>query len=292
MRIKPNKAFSLVELSIVILIIGVLIAAVGQGIDLLQDARLTAARMMTQSSRVNSIKNLVTWLETTSENSFDAVEAVDDSTVTNWYDINPQSTAKNNAQQTTAGNKPRYVANCINNLPCLDFDGTNDYMDSVLAIGNTSGGLSVFAVVKFDAIVNGDNAEFSVVGSGTTWGSGTAFNLKVWDSSPAAIYYQLPEQVIGAIPQYAPAISNINYLIEALNSSTTTAIWVNKVAGTSYSGVPMTNIATLNIGSFNNGGSRARYLNGKIAELIIYDRLLATKERLSIESYLSNKWKF
>lgn len=64
---KPNKGFSLVELSIVILIIGVLIAGVSQGIDLLQDSRLAAARMLTQSSRVNSIKNLVTWLETTSE---------------------------------------------------------------------------------------------------------------------------------------------------------------------------------------------------------------------------------
>ncbi len=288
MRIKPNKAFSLVELSIVILIIGVLIAAVGQGIDLLQDARLAAARMMTQSSRVNSIKNLVTWLETTSESSFDATEAVDGSAITNWYDTNPQSVDKNNAQQTTAASKPLYVANCINNLPCLDFDGTNDYMNSVLAIGNTSGGLSVFAVVRFDAIVNGNNAEFSIVGSGASWGSGTAFNLKVWDSSPAAIYYQLPGQEIGSIPQYAPAISNINYLIEAINDPTGTAIWVNKVAGTSYAGVPMTNIQILDIGHFNG----ARYLNGKIAELIIYDRIIATKERLSIESYLSKKWKF
>ena len=79
---KPNKAFSLVELSIVILIIGILIAAVGQGVDLVQDSRLSAARMLTQSSRVNSIKNLVTWLETTSEKSFDTTEAVDASTVT------------------------------------------------------------------------------------------------------------------------------------------------------------------------------------------------------------------
>lgn len=91
MRIKPNKAFSLVELSIVILIIGVLIAAAGQGIDLLQDARLTAARMLTQSSRVASLKGLSLWLETTSENSFSAAEAVDGSVVTSWNDINPQA---------------------------------------------------------------------------------------------------------------------------------------------------------------------------------------------------------
>ncbi len=56
---KLSKAFSLIELSIVILIIGVLIAAAGQGLDLLRDARVAAAQMLTQSSRVGSLKNLI-----------------------------------------------------------------------------------------------------------------------------------------------------------------------------------------------------------------------------------------
>lgn len=289
---KPNKAFSLVELSIVILIIGILIAAVGQGVDLVQDSRLSAARMLTQSSRVNSIKNLVTWLETTSEKSFDTTEAVDASTVTNWYDTNPQSIDKNNAQQTTETNKPIYIANCINNLPCLDFDGANDYMNSVLAIGPTNGGLSIFAVVKFDAIVNGDNKEFSIVGSGSGV-SGAAFNLKVWDSATPTFYYQLPGAGLGttATTRYAPAVSNTSYLVEVVSDSVVAAIskiWVNKIEGNSYAGVPITNIAALNIGHYNN----ARYLDGKIAELIIFDRMVTTKERLSVESYLSKKWKF
>lgn len=73
---KANKGFSLVELSIVILIVEVLIAAVKQGIDLLQDSRLTAARMLTQTSRFASLKGLSLWLETTSENSFSTAESI------------------------------------------------------------------------------------------------------------------------------------------------------------------------------------------------------------------------
>jgi prepilin-type N-terminal cleavage/methylation domain-containing protein len=293
---KPNKGFSLVELSIVILIVGVLIAGVSQGIDLLQDSRLAAARMLTQSSRVNSIKNLVTWLETTSEKSFVSTEAVEDSTVTNWYDINPQLIDKNNAQQTIAASKPLYVANCINNLPCLDFDGTNDYMNSVLAIGATSG-MSVFAVVRSDDITR-SGTTFSIIGSGSNVG-GAAFNLKVWDTASAVFMYTVPGQSQGlnAITKYGPVTSKANYLVEVINDPTPTSdappyyskIWVNKIAGTSYAAnLPITNIGILNIGHFNN----ANYLNGKIAELIIFDRAVTTKERLSIESYLSKKWNF
>ena len=66
-----KKAFSLVELSMVILVIGILIAGISQGIDLYQDMRLATARSLTQNSRVGRIDNLELWLETTTEKSFD-----------------------------------------------------------------------------------------------------------------------------------------------------------------------------------------------------------------------------
>ena len=97
MKKKLSKAFSLIELSIVILIIGVLIAAAGQGLDLLRDARVAAAQMLTQSSRVGSLKNLILWLETANSASIANSEMVDGGTVSTWYDNNPQMRDKNNA---------------------------------------------------------------------------------------------------------------------------------------------------------------------------------------------------
>ncbi len=124
MRIKPNKAFSLVELSIVILIIGVLIAAVGQGIDLLQDGRLTAARMISQSSKVSSISGLVMWIDATSDKAFITSEIDGDTaSISAWYDVNQQSISKNNFLQPTLTSKPTYKANVINGLPVVSFDG-------------------------------------------------------------------------------------------------------------------------------------------------------------------------
>ena len=93
------KAFSLIELSIVILIIGILIAGVTQGSRLVSAMKLNTARTVTQSSEVNSITGVVTWLESTADKSFDDAEETDGSIITNWYDINPQSLLKNNAQQ-------------------------------------------------------------------------------------------------------------------------------------------------------------------------------------------------
>jgi len=51
---KKHQAFSLVELSIVILIIGVLIAGVIQGSNLVTKFRIKTAQTLTQSSPVSS----------------------------------------------------------------------------------------------------------------------------------------------------------------------------------------------------------------------------------------------
>ncbi len=72
---KLKRAFSLVELSIVILIIGVLVASVGQGLDL--------------------------WLETTSEASFSVSEAFDGAAVSSWSDTDPQG-VKNSASENAS----------------------------------------------------------------------------------------------------------------------------------------------------------------------------------------------
>jgi len=64
------KAFSLIELSIVILIIGILFVGVTQSSRLINQMSLTTARNITQNSPVYSISGVVSWIETTSQQSF------------------------------------------------------------------------------------------------------------------------------------------------------------------------------------------------------------------------------
>ena len=90
-NINSNKAFSLIELSIVILIIGILVAGVTSSSRLITRMKLITAQNLTRNSPISSIKDLSVWWETSLDESFDNAEESDDSLISGWLDINPQS---------------------------------------------------------------------------------------------------------------------------------------------------------------------------------------------------------
>lgn len=286
MNKKPSKAFSLIELSIVILIIGVLIAAVGQGIDLLYDARLKAAQMLTQSSRVASIKNLVTWFETTQESSFSAAETSNGSTISTWYDINPQMPIKNNATQPsgTANLHPIYTENCINNLPCLKFDGANSFLTTSQNFGTPSS-FNLFVVAQITVKGTTDDNDSTLIAATT----GASFRLHVGPYDSFDLQFEggndaLSTGIIKAGSTY------IFEIIDNGNNAYTYANGVNRTQSAATTTTLVKNLGIFEIGAYSHPGIRNRYLNGKISEIIIFDRNLTTKERVSVESYLGKKW--
>ena len=129
-KAKQKLAFSLIELSVVILIIGILVLGVTQGSRMMKEAKLKSARSLTSSSPVTSIPSLSMWLDSTAERSFDDAERVGGGTISNWYNVNPQSSDNkiNNVAQTTPTKKPLYVVNGIGGLPSIRFDGANNYL--------------------------------------------------------------------------------------------------------------------------------------------------------------------
>ena len=114
---KNSKAFSLIELSIVILIIGILVAGVTQSSRLVRQIKIKSIQNITLNSPIPSIKDLMMWLETTQEKSFIDTEQQNSSTVSIWYDNNMTSIDKNNAISPAATNYPIYVENVF----CLLF---------------------------------------------------------------------------------------------------------------------------------------------------------------------------
>ena len=124
---KHQKAFSLVELSMVILIIGILIAGVSQGIDLYGDFKLASARNLTSGSIVARVPNLSMWWETTMENSFANPKPNDGDLINQWNDINTQRAMKINLFNTSnSASRPAYKASAINNLPALKFSNAQE----------------------------------------------------------------------------------------------------------------------------------------------------------------------
>ena len=150
-----KKAFSLVELSIVLLIIGVIIAGITSSSLLIDKARLRNARSITQSSPINSIKNLSLWLEPTMENafatgttSFTNIDVPQNSqAIGRWNNMNNHvlSPEDNSPSQASSAVQPLYIKNAINNLPALRFNGTSNYLlFSNLNMLENSSGLTAF----------------------------------------------------------------------------------------------------------------------------------------------------
>jgi prepilin-type N-terminal cleavage/methylation domain-containing protein len=110
MRKKNFKAFSLIELSIVILIIGILVAGVTQSSRLLKQMRLATIKNLTLNSPVSSIKDLAVWLESAMDQSFIDSEENTGSTISVWNDINPQASTKYNAVSQSTAESPTYLA--------------------------------------------------------------------------------------------------------------------------------------------------------------------------------------
>ena len=124
-RIK--KGFSLIELSIVIVIIGILVVGITNGIDMYSSFKLQVARNQTRNSIVFRSNDLMLWYESTSESSFsvngkDVSTPNDRSIISRWRDLNDKvdEGLKNHATQYY-WYKPKYIANAINGLPAVGF---------------------------------------------------------------------------------------------------------------------------------------------------------------------------
>ena len=128
-----KTAFSLVEISIVILVIGILIIGISNGIELYQDTKLSTARSLTSNSRVGRINGLVLWLETTLENNFSSgttnfnniKNITENTSINRWRDINPLSISPNNATQTSSSNQPKIIIDKDSMLPMVNFTKTS-----------------------------------------------------------------------------------------------------------------------------------------------------------------------
>ena len=130
---KHKKAFTLTEISLVILVIGILIAGISQAIEMFSEASLKGARNLSKSSRITRIDDLSLWLDATSDKAFDK-EKDDGSTISMWKDTNPKSTAQI-VGNPVSSNLPTYTLSAINGLPTASFKKTSS---NCMTISNQS----------------------------------------------------------------------------------------------------------------------------------------------------------
>lgn len=255
--------------------------------------RIESAKSQTLNSPVSAIPNLVMWLEPTMEQSFDPNEASDGSEISTWLDINLRSTSKNNAI-STGSQRPRYTNNCLNGLPCLKFDG-NDYLDTTQQIGGLKA--SIFLVISASN-VSAEGCCTVLINANSSWIPGKIHyqldgNANPSSSTGVASYFG--NDAVGHYANRNGILANTPYIYSVVDRGTSVALYIN--GATSGSGTSTGNPSgmvkiptTHNIGSWFDGSTRSRYLNGFIAEIIFYDRDLKNDERIDVEKYLAKKY--
>lgn len=171
-KITMRKAYSMIEVSLIILIIGILFAGAYQGFNIYNQTHLASARTLSQNSIVGRLQNMAFWYETTFENSFQDGEGLDGKTISVWLDRNNQQITKFNAYSAQKSDSakfnyeannitdvsgPTFVSNGIGGLPSLSFKNTNSsskflVVDPGLKYGKDN--ITIFAVARFKNFEN------------------------------------------------------------------------------------------------------------------------------------------
>lgn len=318
MKLHKNKsAFSLIELSIVILIIGIIIAGVTKSSTLVELYRLSSARTQTQSSPVNSIENLVLWYEATSKASFvkretdnytdlsDAEKGLLKGRISTWYDISSATGTRNNATQDNAGAadqtdakalRPAYKTDCINSLPCVYFDGAQNFLNFAEP-GITGTNYTIFIVEKRESngvMIGSENTEtlqisYDGADSEISWGhtndSYTTFaeNSLDPDDGYAILHTFVNESFNGFVALIQDNFYHYTNGDSDSNISTHTAKGTANTVG--Y--LPSYVAPTIGMGLSQ---TETEYYGGGIGEIIIYSRALQAQERDAVAAYLIKKW--
>ena len=285
-----TKAFSLIELSIVILIIGILVAGVTQSSRLVKKFRFIGAQNATNAAPVLSIKDLAVWYEPISDRSFEDTEESDGTPISQWRDGNYFSSSMVHLNQSNPNQRPIYREGIINGLPSLKFDGTDDFL-----VASNSGingkGLTAF-IVGQRSLYPGNAFQVMLAGMASGYnddtycGSFVAFADFGSQVNPGTCLQWFNSTIVH------PG-NNVPYIFSTVFYGTYNTTYHNGLASVNNYPINTNNnpfiVDSLRVGC-KYSTAPAYFYNGYISEVIIYNRALSNEERKSIESYLGAKY--
>ena len=283
-----------------------------EGRNLLYKAKLSAARALSQSSDVASIKNLVVWVDATQENAITNTNLTKNvengDSVKSWTDRNPQFQVPLVFSTSTANTYPIYRDSAINGLTALQFNGSNGagsgyYLstpsESRIAKPDNFSIFAVFTALSGHAM----DSRIGILAKQSTTtvtnetyginfdGLNQTINSVVMGGSPTVpTPINLYSPISNIITDNVASIAGVTH--DTQNSTSGFKLYKN---GTNFaSRNPSTSIidagTALNIGSGRSTIETTRFCKCYISEIIMYDRALKKEEINSVTKYLGKKW--
>ena len=283
----------MIEISVVILIIGILISGISRGADLYNDYKLSIARKLTLDSPVPRVSDLGLWLESVSEKSLlnkdGSLKIKNDDLVKKWLDINPRLQVAPFLEQTDVNSMPTYVSDGINNLPSVKFESTNPNMRMAGSFSDIfSAESTIFIVFKPVAVRVSSDITLSQIFS-----FGAISPMMTIESN-----YSSTQNTT-----YLYKNANTDIIVNNSIKLNTTHIYrrvYNPAINQSYVDINGTQVSTTALTSgyysnpvlmtLGNHAGATRTVGGFFGEFIIYNRALSPGEINRVENYLKTKW--
>lgn len=292
MKLSLKKAFSLVEISIVILIVGILIAGVSKAIDLVMDSKLNSARSITKGSQILRIPNVALWLETSSAESWPDNKRGEGQYIDNaskpvfWNDLNQQISSDLGFKffgnfyysEPSFGTLPR-----LKPLTAIDANKSINYSNIF-----DENGFTIFAVVK---PTSGKSIlKFCPQTANVTTCTGNSqLSLEYDINKKAKITFTgvtEPANVVADISSLArDGGGNEIEIITALGNDVNVNLFSNGIAYKNSSTTPYKRQDYLGFFNIGSDATGVEYY-----EIIVYGSFLSDNLRYKVQSYLAEKY--
>ncbi len=276
------RAFSLIELSVIIIIVGIFAAGVFVADKMISKFRLKTAESLTQSSPIVGITQNALWLETTLRDSFNESEADDNKTISAWKDQSKSGEVK--ASVVKVGLGPIY-SNTINRLHAVKFDVaslTNPSATNHLEIENASflngTDYTIFVLEKRQSSLADNYFIGDKAGSlNQTLALGYGGDSTVIHSQGDTNLYD------STVSAYSDSVDKPRLFVFVHSGTGGNKTYINGIlAGEDATKTDhLSNIERLAIG---------KGYAGEIGEIAIFTKALTKADRVSVEDYLAKKW--
>jgi len=317
---KLKSAFSLVELAVVIVIVGIMIAGIIQSSRLINNMRLNVARDLTQSSAMPWINYIVTWYDATAGDAFNEKETNDGNNISRWNGAEVRYQDRINLVQENNDKKPKYIIHGMNGLPSVKFDGVNDILESEFSNQDvlTYRSASIFAVFEvknidttkrtlffnkgdcgkqLDLAMNINNSSGSI-GVASGYNGETACSTSNATYSSAGFIKGFERVIASVVINQGPIASDSTDNVKIYrNGNIDSSNSINSGNANNFNSSLMVNdqrYAYNNnkfyVGAKNGGVNDFSFFDGMIGEMIIFNRSLNNEDRNEIERYLGKKW--
>ncbi|HVE41478.1 MAG TPA: LamG-like jellyroll fold domain-containing protein [Planctomycetota bacterium] len=243
--------------------------------DLLKVRSVEAEGLAGQTSRLVPLSSLAAWYRA------DQGVVMNGATVSEWKDQSPHG---RHAVQTTAAHQPSILPNACNGKPALVFDGNAKNLLANIPV-NGLGGVTLILVTACD-----QDDDLMPRCSPLLWGETAGWGLTHLAPRKSAVVFMFGtgQAAIVHYPRPAPATGFV--LTTARKDGATESLFANGVQVWSEGGrrpsLQGASPAVALGGDFNGS-----FFNGKIAEVMVYERALQDAERQRAEQYLKLKYR-